>query len=96
MFLFLSRLFWLPVSPEECIEVSPSEPEPESELASGGCTLGTCKQGQILKKLSDFMLIQKFKEKKRAKNNKVNHKNAQSSNCCSSERYLQFFYTLQP
>ena len=36
MFLFLSRLFWFLVSVDECMEVSPSEPEPESELASGG------------------------------------------------------------
>ena len=36
MFLFLSRLFWFLVSVDECMEVSPSEPEPESELARGG------------------------------------------------------------
>ncbi len=82
------------------MEVSPSEPEPESELASGGCTLGTCKTN--LEKFSDFILIKKkYKRKGGQKTTKLIHKNIVgkakfSSSFCSSERVFTVFSKLQP
>ncbi len=93
MFLFLSRLFWLPVSPEECIEVSPSEPEPESELASGGCTLGTCNRGKF-RKMEWFYADSEFQVKKGGKETtKLTARNAELQTGTNLENFCDFMLT---